>query len=73
MSPLASRDPIFFARLEAGRPILIPGEGFSFVHLVHVADVAALMASIAGNDRAAGQVYNVAGREVTSIRRRGRR
>ena len=29
MSPLASRDPIFFARLEAGRPILIPGEGFS--------------------------------------------
>ena len=33
MSPLASRDPIFFARLEAGRPILVPGEGFSFVHL----------------------------------------
>jgi nucleoside-diphosphate-sugar epimerase len=68
MSPLASRDPIFFARLEAGRPILIPGEGFSFVHLIHVADVAALMASIAGNERAPGEVYNVAGREVTSIR-----
>ena len=27
MSPLASRDPIFFARLEAGRPILVPGDG----------------------------------------------
>ena len=67
MSPLASRDPIFFARLEAGRPILVPGDGFSFVHLIHVADVASLMASIAGNDRAAGQIYNVAGREVTSI------
>jgi nucleoside-diphosphate-sugar epimerase len=67
MSPLASRDPIFFARLEAGRPILVPGEGFSAIHLVHVADVAALMASIAGNDSAVGQVYNVAGREVTSI------
>jgi nucleoside-diphosphate-sugar epimerase len=67
MSPLASRDPIFFARLEAGRPILVPGEGFSFIHLIHVADVASLMASIAGNDAAAGQVYNVAGREVTSI------
>ena len=25
------------------------------------------MASIAGNDRAAGQIYNVAGREITSI------
>jgi nucleoside-diphosphate-sugar epimerase len=67
-SPLASRDPIFFARLEAGRPILIPGEGHPFIHLIHVADVASLMASIAGNDRAAGEIYNVAGREVTSIR-----
>jgi nucleoside-diphosphate-sugar epimerase len=68
MSPLASRDPIFFARLEAGRPILLPGEGFPFVHLIHVADVAALMASIAGNDRAVGEIFNVAGRELTSIR-----
>jgi nucleoside-diphosphate-sugar epimerase len=68
LSPLASRDPIFFARLEAGRPILIPGEGFSFIHLVHVADVASLMASIAGNARAAGEIYNVAGPDVTSIR-----
>ena len=68
MSPLVTREPIFFARLEAGRPILIPGEGFSFVHLIHVADVAALMASIAGNERAPGEIYNVAGREVTSIR-----
>lgn len=68
LSPLASRDPIYFARLEAGRPILVPAEGFPFVHLVHVADVAALMASIAGNTRAPGEIYNVAGREVTSIR-----
>lgn len=67
MSPLASRDPMFFARLEAGRPILLPGEGFPFIHLVHVADVAALMASIAGNDKAPGQIYNVAGAEITSI------
>ena len=67
MSPLVSREPIFFARLEAGRPILVPGDGFAFVHLVHVADVATLMASIAGNPRAVGQLYNVAGRELTSV------
>ncbi len=67
MSPLASREPIFFARLEAGRPIPIPGEGFPLVQLVHVADVASLMASILGNERAIGQVYNVAGREAASI------
>lgn len=66
-SPLASREPIFFARLEAGRPILVPGDGFPFVHLVHVADVASLMASVVGNDRAIGATYNVAGREITSV------
>ncbi|MEO5900258.1 MAG: NAD-dependent epimerase/dehydratase family protein [Ilumatobacteraceae bacterium] len=67
MSPLPSREPIFFARLEAGRPILIPGDGLPFVHLVHVADVAALMAAVAGNPRAIGQMYNVVGREITSV------
>jgi UDP-glucose 4-epimerase len=67
MSPLPSREPIFFARLEAGRPILIPGDGLAFVHLVHVADVATLMAQVAGNRRAVGQLYNVAGREITSV------
>jgi nucleoside-diphosphate-sugar epimerase len=67
MSPLASREPIFFARLEAGRPILVPGDGLAFVHLVHVADVATCMAQIAGNHRAVGQLYNIAGHEITSV------
>jgi len=67
MSPLVTRDPIFFARLEARRPILVPGDGFAMVHLVHVNDVARLMASLPGNDRVVGQAYNVAGTEVTSI------
>jgi nucleoside-diphosphate-sugar epimerase len=66
-SPLVTRDPAFFARLEAGRPILLPGEGFPFVSLVHVADVASLMASLLGNPRVAGETYNVTGPEVTSI------
>jgi nucleoside-diphosphate-sugar epimerase len=34
---------------------------------VHVQDVADLMASLAGNERAVGQIYNVAGAEVTSV------
>lgn len=66
-TPLATREPVFFRRLELGRPILIPGEGFPFVHLVHVADVARLMVSLIGNDRAIGEIYNVAGAEITSV------
>src|SRR5436305_2221361 len=66
MSPLP-REHAFFARLEQGRPVLIPGEGFPFVHLIHVADVARLMVAVAGNPVAAGKIYNVAGAEITSI------
>jgi nucleoside-diphosphate-sugar epimerase len=67
MSPLASREPSVFRKLELGRPILVPGEGFPFVHLVHVQDVAGLMASILGNPNAARRTFNVAGAEITSV------
>lgn len=67
MSPLPSREPIFFERLTTGRPILVPGDGLAFVHLVHVADVATCMADIAGNRRTVGQMYNIAGHEITSV------
>ncbi len=66
-SPLVGRDPIFFARLEAGRPILVPGEGFSAMSLIHVHDVARLMVSVLGNDAAPGAIYNVASPEFTTI------
>ena len=67
LSPLVTREPIFFARLEQGRPILIPGDGFPFLHFVHVADVARLMVALAGNPAAPGQIYNVNGLEASSV------
>ena len=47
--------------------MLIPAEGFAALSLVHINDVARLMASLCGNERVKGQAYNVAGAEVTSI------
>jgi UDP-glucose 4-epimerase len=66
-SPLVDRDPGFFARLEQGRPILIPGDGFPFVHLIHIDDVARMLVALIGNDRVRGEAYNAAGAEFTSI------
>jgi nucleoside-diphosphate-sugar epimerase len=66
-SPAATRDPFFFARLDAGRPILIPGDGFAALSLVHINDVARLMLALLGNERVHGQGYNVAGSEVASL------
>lgn len=42
-SPRVTRDPWLFQRLEAGRPILVPGDGFATLSLVHINDVARLM------------------------------
>jgi nucleoside-diphosphate-sugar epimerase len=66
-SPVAARDPGLFARIEAGRPVLIPGEGFAALSLVHTKDVARLMAALIGNDKVKGEAYNVTGAEVTTI------
>lgn len=66
-SPAATRDPGFFARIEAGRPILIPGDGFSALSLVHTKDVARLMVALIGNEAVKGQAYNVTCAEVTTI------
>lgn len=65
-SPLP-REHGFFARLESGRPILIPGDGLPFVHLVHVDDVAAAMCAAIETDASAGQIYNVNGAQFASI------
>jgi nucleoside-diphosphate-sugar epimerase len=66
-SPVAERDPALFARIEAGRPILIPAEGFAALSLVHTKDVARLMAALLGNERVKGEAYNVTSAEVTTI------
>jgi nucleoside-diphosphate-sugar epimerase len=66
-SAAATRDPGFFARIEQDRPILIPGEGYAALSLVHTKDVARLMAALIGNPAVKGQAYNVSGAEVTTI------
>jgi nucleoside-diphosphate-sugar epimerase len=67
MSPLASRDPVFFARLEQKRPIPIPGEGHALVQLIHVQDVATCLAAVIETERSLGQTYTVTGRECATV------
>jgi nucleoside-diphosphate-sugar epimerase len=66
-SAAATRDPALFARIEAGRPVLIPGEGFAALSLVHINDVARLMVALLGNETVKGEAYNISGHEVTTI------
>lgn len=66
-SPQPTRDPWFFARLAAGRPILVPGDGFAALQLVHINDVARLMVSLLGNELVVGRAYNVSGAQISTV------
>lgn len=67
MSPAVSREPGTFARLERGRPLLIAGKTEAMVHFIHTRDAARAMCAVLGKPQAAGQIYNVAGKQFSSI------
>jgi nucleoside-diphosphate-sugar epimerase len=55
----ADRESFVFSRLEAGRPILLPGGGTALNQFVYAPDVArALVAALERPDVAAGESYN---------------
>ncbi|MEM6837303.1 MAG: NAD-dependent epimerase/dehydratase family protein [Cyanobacteria bacterium P01_C01_bin.120] len=57
----------FFDRIVRDRPIPIPGSGMALTQMGHVADLAAAMAAVLGNQRAIGQTYNISGEKAVSF------
>lgn len=51
----------FFDRIVRDRPIPIPGDGLAITQLGHVEDLAMAMATILGNAKAKGEIYNISG------------
>ncbi len=51
----------FFERIVRDRPLPIPGNGLHVTQLGHVHDLAQAMVNVLGNEKAVGQIYNVAG------------
>jgi len=49
----------FFARLDTGRIVSIPGHGQHITGLGHVEDLATAMAQVIGRDHCKGQIYNI--------------
>jgi len=61
------REGSYFFRLLQGRRILIPGNGATLIHYVHVDDVARAYLTAAGRKEVLGQIYNIAGDEAITI------
>jgi nucleoside-diphosphate-sugar epimerase len=65
----ADRESFAFSRLEAGRPILLPGGGTALNQFVYAEDVArALVASLERPDRSGGEAYNCTHRSAITNR-----
>lgn len=58
---IKEREFSFFARLMQGRKIIIPGDGLTPIHLVHVDDLVEAFASVPGRKQTMGQAYSVCG------------
>ncbi len=61
------REGSYFFRLLQGRRILVPGNGATIIHYVHVDDVARAHLAAAGRNEVLGQIYNIAGDEAITI------
>jgi len=64
---LKQREFSFFARLAQGRPIIVPGDGLTLFHAVHVDDLAEAFAVTPGRVNTLGQVYTTSGSQAITI------
>ena len=64
---IEQRLPGLFARIKDLRRIIVPGDGLTMTHAVHVDDLASAFAAVAGRDEALGQAYNAASTEAMTI------
>jgi nucleoside-diphosphate-sugar epimerase len=67
--PAHSRDPELLARIRRGEPLRLVGGGYFLQQPLFVEDLAALILSAAGSQRASNQIFNVAGPEIAESRR----
>ncbi len=63
---LFDREQRMFARLEHGRPILIPGSGSTFTQHGHVDDQARALTEMMGRSVTFGRRYNLTGKAIVS-------
>jgi len=63
---LHDREQRMFARLLAGRPVLVPGDGTTLLQLGHVDDQARALEQMMGRPVTFGRRYNLTGRQAVT-------
>jgi len=61
------RDALFLDRMRHGRPVLIPGQGDSRIHSIHIDDVARAFVHVLDRPDCLGRVFNLAGDKILTL------
>lgn len=64
---IPQREASFFARFLQGRKIVVPGDGLTLIHFVHIGDLARLFTSVLERGSTIGEAYTGAGAEAITI------
>ena len=64
---IMQRLPGLFARLTDRRRIIVPGDGLTMTHSVHVDDLASAFSAVSGRAEAIGQAYNATATEAMTV------
>ncbi len=64
---IPSREQLVFLRVQLGRPVFLPYNGYIHIQYGHVQDLARAMVMMAGNPRCIGQSYNVTGPDAITL------
>lgn len=66
-SLLSAVEEYFFHRINAGRPVCVPGAGNQITQLGHVEDLAEAFYLTMANPKAFGQIYNISGQKYVTF------
>ena len=64
---IPSREQLVFLRVQLGRPIFLPYNGYIHIQYGHVQDLARAMVMMAGHQRCIGQAYNITGPDAITL------
>ena len=64
---IPAREQLPFFRVQLGRPVFLPFNGYVHIQYGHVHDLARALVMMAGNSRCHGEAYNITGADLVTL------
>ncbi len=64
---IKEREFSYFARVTRKRKVIVPGDGLTFIHPIHVDDLASAFVSVSGKQETFGEAYTICSPDAVTI------